>query len=371
MGDDLDGRSMRLALRLALKGAGRTSPNPMVGAVLVRRGKVVGKGYHRRVGGDHAEIAALQQAGQLARGATLYLNLEPCNHVGRTPACTDSLVRSGIKEVVVGMIDPNPLVSGRGIRRLRRAGVQVRVGLLEKECRRLNEAFIKYITHRVPFVILKLAASLDGRIATATGESQWITGAAARRYVHGLRNRVDGVVVGVDTVLADNPKLTCRIPGGRDPMRIVLDRRLRIRPSSTVLRQRGVEKTLVVTSTSASVRKAKAIEQTGARVLRLSGRGKGIPFASLLKTLGRMGLLSVMIEGGAAVAARALAEGAVDKVHLFYGPKIIGGDGRSMVDSLGIRSMKRCKMISDVEITRFGQDLMVTGYLKNQKVRRG
>lgn len=364
MGDGLDERYMRMALRLALKGAGRTSPNPMVGGVLVRGGKIVGTGYHRRAGDDHAEIVALKQAGKRARGATLYLNLEPCNHVGRTPPCTLSLIRSGIKAVMVGMVDPNPLVSGKGIRRLRQAGVQVRSGLLEKECRKLNEAFIKYITRRIPFVVLKLAASLDGRIATSTGESQWITGEAARMHVHRWRNQVDGVVVGVDTVLADNPRLTCRIPGGRDPWRIVVDRRLRIQRTARLLRQRGVGKTLVVTGTAAPAKKVKEIERTGAQVLRLPGRGRWIPFASLLKRLGRMGLLSVMIEGGATTAARALAEGVVDKIIFFYGPKIIGGDGRSMVDALGIKRMNRCKTISDMEIKKFGQDLMVSGYLK-------
>ena len=218
---------MRMALSLALQGAGRTSPNPMVGAVLARGRKVIATGYHQRAGGDHAEIVALKRAGARAKGATLYLNLEPCSHFGRTPPCADAVIRAGVMRGVVGMADPNPLVSGRGIRKLRQAGVQVDVGLLREECRRLNEAFCKHITRRLPFVILKLAASLDGKIATSSGDSQWITGEAARRHVHSLRNQVDAVLVGAGTVIADDPQLPCRIPGGRNPLRVVVDGRLR------------------------------------------------------------------------------------------------------------------------------------------------
>lgn len=364
MAGDLDEKYMRMALRLARKGAGRTSPNPMVGAVLVRGAKIVGRGYHRRAGEDHAEIVALKQAGARARGATLYINLEPCNHLGRTPPCTASLIRSGLKEVVVGIVDPNPRVAGKGIRKLRQAGIKVRRGLLEEECRRLNEAFAKSITRRVPFVILKLAASLDGRIATVTGESQWITGAAARRYVHQLRDEVDGVLVGVDTVLKDNPQLTCRLPGGRDPWRIVLDSHLRIRSKVRLLTQRGAEKTIVVAGPRAPAARVRAIERLGAKVWRLPVKGQWIQFPSLLKKLGKMGFLSVMIEGGARTAARALSDGIVDRVVFFYAPKIIGGDGKAMVESLGIRTMGRCKAVEEVETRRFGQDLMVTGRLK-------
>ena len=364
MGDDLDEQYMRLALRLALKGAGRTSPNPMVGAVLVQGGKIVATGYHRRAGGDHAEIAALKRAGKRAQGSTLYLNLEPCVHQGKTPPCTPALIQAGVKVVVVGMVDPNPRVSGRGVRRLRQAGISVRVGVLDRECRRLNEAFSKFITRQVPFVILKLAASLDGKIATSTGDSRWITGEAARAYVHRLRNQVDAVVVGIGTVSADNPRLTCRVSGGRDPWRVVLDGRLRISLTANVVRQRKREKTIVVTGPRASVKKARGIEKTGAQLWRFPLRGGWIPFSSLLKRLGRMGFLSVMIEGGGATAARALAEGVVDKVVFFYAPKIIGGEGTRMIDGLGIKRMSRCKTIREMEVERFGQDIMVTGYIR-------
>ena len=364
MRDDLDKRYMRLALRLALRGAGKTSPNPMVGAVLVKGGRIIATGYHRRAGSDHAEIVALKRAGEKAGGATLYLNLEPCNHHGRTPPCTLSLIRSRVKSVVVGMVDPNPLVSGRGIRKLRRAGIRVRVGLLETECRRLNEAFSKFITRRIPFVILKLAVSLDGRIAASTGDSRWVTGSAARQYVHRLRDQVDAVLVGAGTVLADDPRLTCRISGGRDPWRIVLDGRLRIPLKAHLLHQREPEKTIVVTGSRSPVRKIAALQACGAAVWKFPLRKGRIPFAPLLKKLGKMGFRSVMIEGGAITAGWALKEDVVDKVLFFYAPKIIGAEGIPMIGPLGIKKMSQARRIKDVEVKRFGKDFLVSGYLK-------
>lgn len=363
MEDDREKRYMRLALRLALRGAGRTSPNPMVGAVLVRSGRIVATGYHRRAGNDHAEIVALKRAGKRARGATLYLNLEPCSHQGRTPPCALSLVRAGVRRVVVGMVDPNPLVSGKGIRRLRQAKIRVDVGLLERECRRLNEAFSKHITRRIPFVILKLAASLDGRIATSTGDSRWVTGPLSRRYVHELRDQVDVVVVGAGTVLADDPRLTCRLRGGRDPWRVVLDGRLRIPLKAQLLRRRDPKKTIVVTGSRAPAKKIKTIRGTGATVWQLPLRAGRIPFTAVLKRLGKMGLLSVMIEGGATTASWALKEDAVDKVMFFYAPKIIGGGGISMIGDLGIKKMSHARSVENIEVKRSGKDFLVSGYL--------
>jgi diaminohydroxyphosphoribosylaminopyrimidine deaminase/5-amino-6-(5-phosphoribosylamino)uracil reductase len=336
----------------------------MVGAVLVRGGNIIATGYHQRAGNDHAEIVALKRAGERARGATLYLNLEPCSHYGRTPPCTLSLIRSGVKRVVVGMVDPNPFVSGRGIRSLRRAGIQVHVGLLGAECQKLNEAFRKFITRRIPFVILKLAASLDGKIATSTGDSRWITETASRRYVHELRNQVDAVVVGIGTVLADNPKLTCRIPGGRDPLRVVLDPHLRIPFRAHLLHERDPEKTIVVTGSRVPIRKVEAIHRFGAQVWRFPLRGGQIPFSSFLRRLGKMGLLSIMVEGGATTASHALKEGVVDKVLFFYAPKIIGGEGRPMIEALGIRKISHSRTIRDMEVKRFGKDFLISGYLK-------
>lgn len=364
MRNDLDERYMRLALRLALKGAGRTSPNPMVGAVLVRSGAVVATGYHRSAGADHAEIVALKKAGAKARGATLYINLEPCAHYGKTPPCVPSLVRAGIKRVIAGMIDPNPQVSGKGIKSLRRAGIEVRVGVLEEECRRLNEAFCKYITRGLPFVILKLAASLDGKIATSTGDSRWVTEAEAREYVHRLRNEVDAVLVGAGTVLADDPRLTCRIRGGRNPWRVVLDGSLRIPLSARLLRGRDPEKTVVVTAVDPAAKKFKAIRARGAQAWSFPRRQGGIAFLPVLRKLARMGILSVMIEGGAETASRALREGVVDKVLFFYAPKIVGGDGKDMIEALEVGTMKECSKIGDTEVRKIGNDILVSGYVR-------
>jgi diaminohydroxyphosphoribosylaminopyrimidine deaminase/5-amino-6-(5-phosphoribosylamino)uracil reductase len=352
---------MRMVLRLAEKAAGRTSPNPMVGALLVRGRKVVATGYHRRAGGDHAEIDALKRAGRNARGATLYLNLEPCSHYGRTPPCVEALIAAKIKRIVAGMADPNPLVSGRGFRRLRQAGVRVHSGVLEAESRRLNEAFIKYITRGLPFVLLKAAASLDGKTATVTGSSRWVTGRAARRRVHELRNRFDAVVVGVGTVIADDPQLTCRIPGGRNPVRIVIDPRLRIPLTSRVLKEPG--RTVIVAGARPPERKAARLESLGAEVWRMPSRRDRIAFAAVLKKIAEQEMVSVMIEGGAITAGRALAAKVVDKIAFFYAPKIVGGDGLPIVSSLGIKQMGQSRPVQNIEIETIGNDILLTGYL--------
>jgi len=368
--DQIDRRYMRMACRLAEKAAGRTSPNPMVGAVLVRDGKIIGSGFHPFAGGDHAEIVALKKAGNKANGATLYINLEPCNHYGRTPPCTGSLIAAGVKEVVVGMEDPNPLVSGKGLRALARAGIKVRTGVLHEECRVLNEAFTKLITRGVPFVTLKLAASLDGKIATATGDARWISCEESRATVHLLRNKYDAVVVGAGTVIADNPQLTCRIAGGRDPWRIILDARLRIPLNAEFLRQRGNDKNIIVTSETAPAGKIRALENLGATVWRLPGREGAVRWFPLLKRLGKIGIASVLIEGGAITAAGALKEKMVDKMLLFYAPKLLGGDGRYMIDSLGIEHIKQSVMLQNLKVQKSGADLLISGYLQTSPAGR-
>ncbi|HXG52865.1 MAG TPA: bifunctional diaminohydroxyphosphoribosylaminopyrimidine deaminase/5-amino-6-(5-phosphoribosylamino)uracil reductase RibD [candidate division Zixibacteria bacterium] len=357
---------MERACRLAEKGAGRTSPNPMVGAVLVKGNRVVGAGYHARAGDDHAEIVALKRAGRRARGATLYINLEPCNHYGRTPPCTRALIEAGIKEVVAGMRDPNPLVAGKGFAALRRAGVIVRSGVLEERCRELNEAFVKFITRRRPFVILKLAATLDGRIATVSGDARWITGARARERVHELRNRVDAVLVGAGTVAADDPRLTCRIKGGRDPWRVILDRDLTIPLSARLLRQRHPEKTIVLAGPRPAEAKKRALEATGARVWCCPLSGGRIRWSAALRRLADRGIVSLLIEGGAATAASALAAGVVDKVLFFYAPKLFGGDGRPMLESLGVRRVAQAVALERLAIRRFGPDFLVSGYISKK-----
>ena len=363
-----DRRYMRMACRLAEKAAGRTSPNPMVGAVLVRDGKIIASGYHQFAGGDHAEIIALKKAGSKAKGATLYINLEPCNHYGRTPPCTRSLIVAGVKEVVVGMKDPNPLVSGKGLRALARAGIKVRNGVLQDECQTLNEAFTKFITRGVPFVTLKLAASLDGKIATASGDARWISCEESRVTVHLLRNSYDAVLVGAGTVITDNPQLTCRIAGGRDPWRIILDARLRIPLDAKFLRQRGSEKNIIVTSDTATAGKISALKNLGATVWPLPAPQGAVRWLPLLKRLAKTGIASVLIEGGATTAAGALKEKVVDKMLLFYAPKLIGGDGRYMIDSLGVEHIRQSVMLQKLKIEKSGADLLVSGYIKASTV---
>jgi diaminohydroxyphosphoribosylaminopyrimidine deaminase/5-amino-6-(5-phosphoribosylamino)uracil reductase len=331
--------------------------------VLVRGGRIVGTGFHRIAGGDHAEIAALKQAGAKARGATLYITLEPCSHHGRTPPCTRALIRAGIKEVVCGTRDPNPLVSGQGFRRLRRAGIKVRVGALENECRVLIESFSKFITRRLPFVTLKLAATLDGKIAAASGDSQWISGEDSRRLVHRLRNEVDAVVVGIGTVKADDPQLTCRMPHGRNPRRIILDSRLSIPLSAAILHHAEPANTIIATGTRAPAAKARAIESLGTRVWPMPLKGGKIPWRPLLRKLAASGIVNVLIEGGAVVAASALKEKIVDKIIIFYAPKILGGDGRAMIEKLGVSRMKQSIPVKNLCAKGSGDDLMISGYL--------
>lgn len=266
---------MKRVLRLAEKGRGRTSPNPMVGAVLVKNGKVVGEGYHAKAGEVHAEIIAIGRAGKKAQGATLYVNLEPCAHYGKTPPCAPALVEAGVKKVVVGMEDPNPLVKGRGLEILRKAGLDIEVGILEKECLRLNECFLKYILKKEPFVILKVAATLDGKIATRNGDSKWISGEISRRLVHRFRDEVDGVLVGIGTILKDDPMLTTRLRGGRNPYRIILDSRMRIPEKAKVI-EISPSKTVIATTAMAPKKKIESFEEKGIKVLMLDSKGERV-----------------------------------------------------------------------------------------------
>lgn len=354
---------MRMAVTLARKGLGRTGPNPPVGAVIVQSGVVVGRGYHRRAGEPHAEVIALAEAGDRARGATLYVTLEPCTHQGRTPPCCDALIRSGVRRVVVGARDPNPNVSGRGLELLAQHGLETQSGVEEAACAELIAAFRKHVTSGLPLVTLKLAASLDGRIATASGQSRWITGEAARRKVHQLRNEVDAVMVGAGTVIADDPLLTCRARGGRDPLRIIVDGRLRVPLTARVLTTGSAARTLIATTRRDS-RALAPFERTGARVTVLRGHRGVFPIRSLLALLGKEGIMSVMIEGGATLAAAALREGVVDRLICFFAPKIIGGDGLPMIGALGIRKLTGALQVSDMTLSRVGKDWMIRATVK-------
>jgi len=354
---------MKRALGLAEKGRGRTSPNPMVGAVLVKENRVLAEGYHVRAGEAHAEIVALQRAGGKARGATLYINLEPCTHYGRTPPCAPEVIRSGVKRVVIGMKDPNPLVKGRGIKSLRGAGLQVEVGILEEESRRLNEAFCKYVVTGKPFVILKLAATLDGKIATRRGEARWISSEPSRKLVHRMRDQVDGVIVGVGTVLRDDPLLTARIKGARDPHRIILDSHLRTPEEASVIRG-SPARTTIVTTGNAPRKKIERLEKRGVRLLTCSAKGEWIDLRSLLRKLGTMGMTSVMVEGGSRVSGSFLDERLVDKLVLFFSPKVIGDPGAlGMFGGKGAADLKDAIPVKDLRVRRIGGDILVEGYL--------
>jgi diaminohydroxyphosphoribosylaminopyrimidine deaminase/5-amino-6-(5-phosphoribosylamino)uracil reductase len=354
-----------MVLRLAAKARGRTSPNPMVGAMVVKNDRIIARGYHHRAGEPHAEAIALKRAGAAARGATLYVSLEPCSHTNkRTPPCSPLVVASGVKRVVVAMIDPNPRVSGGGIKAIKQAGIEVVTGVLEDEAKKLNEAFIKQVTTKIPFVTMKIAQTLDGKIATATGESKWITSDASRRIGHQLRNRNDAILTGINTVLKDDPSLTARVPEGRDPVRVIVDSRLRIPLNAKVITQRSSAKTIIATCAGSSEARIRRLEERGAEVLVVRSSEGKVDLKDLLRKLGKRDILSVLIEGGAEVNASALQAGIVDKVVLFIAPLLM--TGRDSLCSIGgIAPVRLAHALKLREVsTRFvGRDLMVEGYI--------
>ena len=354
---------MQMALDLAARGKGRTSPNPMVGAVIVKGDTIIASGYHRKAGTAHAEAAALKKAGSRAKGATLYVNLEPCCHTGkRTPPCTKAVIQAGIKEVVTAMIDPNPNVSGKGLYALRKAGIKTRSGVMKEEAQKLNEVFITHITRKRPFVILKIAQSIDGKIATAKGESKWITGPEARERVHTLRNEVDALLVGIGTVNADNPSLDCRTRGGRNPFRIIVDSRLQISLSSKVLTHDD-GKTIIAATENADKNKLQTLARRGIRVLICRGKAGKVDLNRLMTELGKLDITSVMIEGGSSIAASALSQNIVDKVMFFTAPKIIGGvDAFPSIGGKSPASLKNAIKLKDMHTCYLGEDILIEGY---------
>ncbi len=357
---------MKLALKLAARGAGWVSPNPMVGAVVVKDGQVVGRGYHRRVGLPHAEVEALRAARNAARGAELYVTLEPCNHEGRTPPCTRAILDAGISRVIIATRDPNPRVAGGGFEFLRSRGVPVEVGLLEVEARRLNEAWFHWVATGRPWVTVKAACSLDGKIATAGGESQWLTGEATRALGHRLRHQVDAIVVGIGTVLADDPQLTTRLPRGpcRDPIRIVLDSKLRIPLTACLLHLESPAPTWVATTGQAPPAKRRALEDLGARVLVLPEVAGRVSLPDLLEFLGAQQVQSLLVEGGAEVLGAFFDQKLVHLFRFFYAPTILGGRAAlGVVGGLGVHRLKEASRAQNLEIRRVGEDFLVSGYL--------
>lgn len=362
---------MDFALDLAARGEGSTSPNPIVGAVVVKGGRIIGRGYHRRPGGPHAEVFALDEAGEEARGSTLYVTLEPCCHFGRTPPCTERIIEAGVSRVVVAMVDPNPKVSGQGIAQLLRAGIEVEVGLRQKQAVSLNDAFIKFITTGIPLVVLKWAMTLDGKFATRTGSSRWITGPESREAVHRLRRRYDAVLVGRGTVEADDPELTCRLSegAGRDPVRVILDSQGRIPRTARCLRSVSTAPTVVVVTEKAPADSIRRLEEVGAEVLVLPeeaspGRVLGrVPWSELLRALGKRGITGILVEGGSEVHASSLSAGVVDKVMAFLAPKIAGGKtAPGPVGGLGVDDIAAAIPLNIFSVSRYGSDLMIDLY---------
>lgn len=358
----IDVRWMRRALALARKAKGQTSPNPTVGAVVVRDGRLVGQGHHPRAGEPHAEIFALRQAGRQAVGATLYVTLEPCCHHGQTPPCVEAILEAGIRRVVAATSDPNPRIHGQGLSRLKKRGVQVHCGVLEGLARRLNEDFIKFHSEGLPFVTLKVAMTLDGKIATGQGESRWVTGEKSRAYVHRLRRQHDAVMVGIQTVLADDPQLTVRYRVGKDPHRIIVDSRARLPLSSRLLHLKSTASTWVATTHNAPERRIQQLRKAGVRILKTKSSDGRVDLSELMQLLAEHNILSVMLEGGGQLAWSALEAGIVDKVAFFIAPKIIGGRRAiTAVEGTG-RRLDEAWRLHDVTIRRLDEDILVEGY---------
>ncbi len=349
-----DREYMLRCLELAARARGRTAPNPMVGAVVVRRGKIVGEGWHTQAGSSHAEVVALAEAGAQARGATLYVNLEPCSHFGRTPPCTEAILSAGVSRVVVGMSDPHPLVDGRGIARLQGAGLDVEVGLLKERCRSLNRAFLKSVQHGMPLVVLKAGMTMDGRIATCSGESTWITGERARWHAQGLRGELDAILVGSGTALADDPRLNCRLEGGRDPVPVVLDSRLRVPHGARMFHggRRALAYTLAV---------GRQVELPGhpAHVVGVpSGPDGSLSLVHVFRDMVSRGLHSVLVEGGARVHRSFVLGGLADRVLLYMAPMVLAG-GPAWMAGPGISSLYAAPRFRFSSLQELGSDVLL------------
>jgi len=358
---------MRRAIEISKKGRGYVNPNPLVGAVIVKDGIIIGEGYHEKYGGPHAEVNAFNNATEDVSGATLYVTLEPCSHYGKTPPCVNLIIEKKIAKVIVGMVDPNPIVSGRGIEKLINNGIEAITGILEDDIKRLNEIFIKYITTKKPFCIIKTAMTLDGKIASYSGDSKWITGESSRNYVHNLRHNVSGILVGIGTVITDNPYLTTRLNGeiGKDSIRIIIDTTARIPLSSNVLSEDLESKIIIATTKKANIEKINSLKNKGAEVIVTPILNDQVDLRYLFEKLGELGIDSVLIEGGSEINFSALEAGIVDKVIAFIAPKIIGGrDSKTSVGGKGIKYMKDAILLEGLEMVNFGKDIMVTGYIQ-------
>lgn len=347
-----------IAIKLAEKGRGQVNPNPLVGCIIVKRGKIVGRGYHKKFGQEHAEMMALKGAGKKAVNATMYCSLEPCSHWGKTPPCTESIVESGIREVIIGIEDPNPLVEG--FRELKFRGIKTKIGIQRQHAKKLNEAYLKYMKLKKPFVILKVAMSLDGKIATSTGDSKYITSRDARKFVHEIRNDVDAVMVGINTVLRDNPQLNTRLVRGNDPIKVIVDSTLKISERSKVLK--GPSKVIIATTNKAPKKKIDRLHHKGINVIVVNSKAGMVNLKELMKELGKNQITSIMIEGGSHLNASAIKDKIVDKILIFTAPKIIG-NGLGAISNLGIKKVDKAIKLKSVSTKKIGKDLLVEGYL--------
>jgi len=354
-----DAKQMKRALTLARKGIGKTSPNPAVGCIIVKNGTVVGKGWHKKAGGPHAEVHALEMAGDAAREADVYVTMEPCCHSGKTPPCSEALIKAGVRRVVAGMRDPNPQVNGGGFAALESAGIETTCGILEEECRAINLPFIKYVTTGMPYVTYKCAMTMDGNIATITGESQWISGEESRKRVHLMRSRMDAVMVGVDTIIADNPQLTVRHVRGKNPVRVIVDTRLRTPKSVTILNGEFSARTIIATAEIDTDMHRQYLKQ-GVTIVVCDEYDGRVSMKDLLQKLGVMGVQSILLEGGSHLAGNMLQNGLIDELVFFMAPKIIGSNGFAPFTLQGITSMAHAIKLDFIEIGRTGSDIVVT-----------
>lgn len=364
-----DEKYMKLAMQLAGNAIGRTSPNPLVGAVIVKDNRVVGCGWHRKAGTPHAEIHALNQAGELAQGADVYVTLEPCAHYGKTPPCAKALVEAKVKNVYGGLLDVNPKVAGKGFKILEDAGIHVEYGFLQDELRKQNEVFFKWIEHKKPFIVLKVAMTLDGKIATATGQSKWITNETSRAYGYKLRDIYDGIMVGINTVIEDNPMLTARVDGGKNPIRIVVDSSLKIDINANVVQDKSV-KTIIATTDKADKDKILKLQAQDIDVIVVDkDENDKVDIEKLLDILGQQNICSILVEGGATLSGSFVAKKLVDKVYFFIAPKIVGGkEAKTPVAGTGILNLQEALALKDIQIEKLEEDILIIGRVDKDKV---
>lgn len=349
---------MKRALKLSLKGTGFVNPNPLVGSVIVKTGRIIGEGYHERYGGPHAEINALKNCTENPEGSTMYVTLEPCCHFGKTPPCADALIAARISKVVCALKDPNDKVAGNGLKKLEEAGIEIVCGVLETEARKINEIFIKYITINQPFVVLKSAVTLDGKTASVTGSSKWISGEKSRLYVQKLRNRLSSIMVGVNTIISDDPELTAKIKYGNNPIKVVIDGNLRIPMNAKILYH--APETIIFTSLDADEEKIRDLKRLGVRVIKLPLENGKISIKRVLTELGRLDIDSILIEGGGMLNSCALEEGVVDRLITFIAPNLIGGSlAPTFFEGDGIADMKDALKLKHTKIAKIGEDIMI------------